>query len=84
MQKNTNTRTYYLISFFFVKGSIKYKTLLISLAKKNKNKKNKIKQKQSDHKQIIPWQFHIGSLSSQVAFVETLKAIMHSGHDLCW
>ena len=47
---------------------MKYQTLLISQAK----------QKQLDHKQIISWQFHIGSLSSQV---ETRKAIIHAGPD---
>ena len=64
----------YLIFFFFVIGSMKCQTLLISLAK----------QKQSDHKQIIWWQSHIGSLSSLRALVETLKAVIHSGPDLCW
>ena len=47
---------------------MKYLTVAISLAK----------QKQSDHKQILSSQFHIGLLSSQVALVETLKAIIHT------
>ena len=51
-----------------MKGSMKYQTVAISLAK----------QKQSDHKQILSSQFYIGLLSSQVALVEPLKAIIHT------